>query len=101
MSTSPASGARKRWLLWLPLLALSAWLAWVQPGVHPQDEAAVVQPTTRPHAPERTTDRSESAATWAAQPLRFSSHGQRQPIREKNYSAEFNMGKCIYPIEIP
>lgn len=43
MKLSPSPKPRSRWLLWLPLLAMSAWLAWKQPGVQTPDDGAVVQ----------------------------------------------------------
>lgn len=72
MSTSPSRKKHSRWLLWLPLLAISAWLAWEQPGVQPMDEAAVVQartPSQQPTAPDRPRSDPVATANSSSLPL--------------------------------
>lgn len=66
MSTLPKKRARSRWLLWLPLLVLSTWLAWEQPGVQTSDETAVVQPPTRRPAPDAQSIDSPTAERGTA-----------------------------------
>lgn len=41
MSSSVLTKPHSRWMLWLPLLVISAWLAWEKPGVVPMDEVVV------------------------------------------------------------
>lgn len=56
-SPTPPTG-QQRWWLWLPLLAVSAWLAFQQPA---PTEKEIVQPRARAEGP-RTLSRASSGA---------------------------------------
>lgn len=60
---------------------------------------ALSETTAEHNAPERTTDKKDHCV--GNKPARLSFKPWGWPVQGENYSADFNMDKRIYLIEIP